>query len=237
MRAYLLPIALCLTLAPLLLTARATAQDEPTPPPETPTPTPPPQRSGAHVHDDFYLRFSAGPGGLGLRRTLTAPSGSTQGGKVQGGATAIELSIGGTPARGLVLAGSLLGFSHRSPDYVPDGGAKVELDGTLDVSMLGATIDWFPYPEKGFHFGGTLGLANAKAPSPIVDPRPEIGGGGLGLALDVGYDFWIGEQWSLGVLGRFAFAGVQDRTARTEGTYKEKDSLAAFGVMATVLYH
>ena len=222
-------------IAIVLLTGPASAQDIEA---DESAPEPPVRKTanGPRLHDGFYLRFATGLAGMGLSRKLDTPAAGTAEAKINGGGATSELSIGGTPASGLVLAGTLLAFSNSTPTY-KSGGVDQDLDGTLEVGMLGATVDWFLNPEKGFHLAGTLGMVGARAPSPPTDVRPRIGGNGMGLSLAVGYDFWIGEQWSIGVLGRFTFAGLQDRTVRSEGTYSEKDAFAAFGVMATVLYH
>jgi hypothetical protein len=231
------PVVSIVAAAIALLTTRpASAQDVE---PDAPEAAPEPAQcgtSGARLHDGFYLRFATGLGGMGLTRKLSTPADGTVEAKIDGGGGTSELSIGGTPARGFVLAGTLLTFSNATPTY-KSGGTEQDLDGTLEFGMVGATVDWFLNPEKGFHLAGTLGAASAKAPSPPTDVRPRIGGSGVGLSLAVGYDFWIGDQWSIGVLGRLTVAGLTDRTVRSDGTYTEKDTVGALGVMATVLYH
>ena len=121
--------------------------------------------------------------------------GSTEKTHLGGGVSAFELSIGGTPGRGLVVAGTLLTHDRNNPVLRgrPDG--DVELSGRMGFAMIGMTVDWYPNPRGGFHFGGTLGLAALSAPVPPGDVFVDhIGGGGGGISLATGYDWWIGEQ-------------------------------------------
>jgi hypothetical protein len=55
--------------------------------------------------------------------------------------------------------------------------------------------------------------------------------------LTAGYDWWIGEQWSLGVLTRLTMAGVEDRAVRPGAIYGEKDGVGALSVALSILYH
>ena len=92
------------------------------PPPGPPAPAPPPADAvavgaGAETHDGFYLRLALGGGYMVLNRetegelrgTTLDVSGSS---RIAGGGTAFELSIGGTPGEGLVLAGTLVRPKH-----------------------------------------------------------------------------------------------------------------------------
>lgn len=58
-------------------------------------------------------------------------------------------------------------------------------------------MDWFPTPTSGWHFGGLIGLGIlGVSDSWIADSS----GGAFAGTLLGGYDWWLGPQWSLGLL-------------------------------------
>jgi hypothetical protein len=200
---------------------------------------------GAETHNGFYMRFSLGAGGLSMQREAkgTAASELVYSGdsSIKGGATTFELSIGGTPGGGLAIAGTLLTYRVPEPTLENDSGGEADLGGPLDFVVLGPSVDWFPNPNGGFHFGGTIGVAVAVADTPSGNAFDHIGGGGGALSLQVGYDWWIGEEWSLGVQGRFTAAGVKgEDTANISGVEvkgEETSSISAFTIAITLLHH
>ena len=200
---------------------------------------------GAETHNGFYLRVSLGAGGLSMQREAegTAQSELVYSGdsSINAGATTFELSIGGTPGGGLALAGTLLTYRVQEPVLEFDSGGEVDLGGPLDVIVLGPSVDWFPNPNGGFHFGGTLGLAAATAETPSGSTFERLGGVGGAISLQVGYDWWIGEEWSLGVQGRLTGMGVEGEDTVTisgaEVTAKESSSVSAFTIAITLLHH
>jgi hypothetical protein len=63
--------------------------------------------------------------------------------------------------------------------------------------VLGALVDWYPRTHDGWHVGGSLGLGGLG----VTDASGSNSNGySLGVAALGGYDWWIGPQWSLGVL-------------------------------------
>jgi hypothetical protein len=200
---------------------------------------------GAETHNGFYLRFSLGGGGVSMQREAkgTAQSELVYSGdsSISGGATTGELSIGGTPGGGFVIAGTLLTYNVPNPTLEYDSGGEEELGGPLQVVVLGPSVDWFPNPNGGFHFGGALGVGAASADAPSGKAFDHIGGGGGALSLQVGYDWWIGEEWSLGAQGRFTALSVKGEDTATIGgvevTGEETSSVSALTIAITLLYH
>lgn len=120
-----------------------------------------------------------------------------------GAGPSVELAFGGTVAPGLVLGGGIYGTSIASPTYSQgnleeDGGAAV-------ASMVGPFIDYYFDPNGGFHLEAALGYTALSAEEGDVYPLESASGGGFGLVAGVGYEWWVGEQWGLGVLGRLHY--------------------------------
>jgi hypothetical protein len=87
--------------------------------------------------------------------------------------------------------------------------------------------DIYPDPTDGLHiqpflgFGGLEASVNGNAGG--SDPT------GLVLALGAGYDWWVGDEWSIGVMGRVAYAPLSINDVGV--------SVLAPAVLATFTYH
>jgi hypothetical protein len=166
---------------------------ESTPAPENaPSPMRPPAclelSPSAYTHDGFYLRFSLGVAYGSI--VGSGPSGRTS---LSGLDAATTLLVGGTPARGLVVGGAI----HSA-------GASGQLEGgpldgyhvTGAAIAFGPFLDWYPDPRDGWHVGLLAGIGGAQLSNAAVS----LGSTGAAAALLTGYDWWIGPQWSLGIL-------------------------------------
>ena len=106
---------------------------------------------------------------------------------------------------------AVLGFGHHTFGvFSPNtevGGAELEADHSAFYQILGLFLDYYLDPAAGWHVTATLGpgIANVQ----VLDG--EETDAGIGLALGAGYDFWIGEQWSLGAGARLLYiSGAAD---------------------------
>lgn len=191
---------------------------------------PPPRRHVAFVrlkdrtkrrHDGFYLRFGGGIGAghdsvhaggpipissdldLGFSPELFYGAGTTF--------TALtELAVGFAPASGVVIGigsytASLPSLSVSVKDPITGNYAYR----VSQLSVLGPFVDWYPRDQGGFHVEGSPGLATyvagAAVPAnagPIARAHTAVG---FGFMLGVGYEWWVADQWSLGVLGRLTY--------------------------------
>jgi hypothetical protein len=209
-------------------------EGEPPPPPSALDPTGDERR-----HDGFYLRIGIGFGWLVLNRDAEATAGDavyTGESRIRGAAGMGEISIGGTVGSGLVLCGTLLGHEHREATLERQEGPDIEMRAGLSFGMIGMGGHYFPDERGGFHVGGTLGLAYAVAAA-HHSKFGTLGGTGIGLSLASGYDWWVADQWALGVLGRISVARLRGEVTSEGITGKEDDTAAALGVMFSVLHH
>jgi hypothetical protein len=92
---------------------------------------------------------------------------------------------------------------------------------------IGAFADYYVDPHGGLHFQPFVGWggldASSDGNSGGSDPT------GLVLALGAGYDWWVADEWSIGVMGRIAYAplSLNDVSFTT----------IAPAVLATFTYH
>jgi hypothetical protein len=187
-------------------------------------------------HDGFYLSADTGIGVLSAWGS--GPLGSAS---ISGFATAGDLSIGGTIAPGLVLGGvvrewSASGMFNGGPvitattTYFANGVATTShptLSGNTHIESLelGAFLDWYPNPEKGWHVGGSLGLGGMAL---IDDAGTRSVSGAVAGSIFGGYQWWLGPAWSLGIsaVGSIATSGRFDDSNHDDTGYK----LAPLGI-------
>jgi hypothetical protein len=164
-------------------------------------------------HDGFYLRM-----GLGVGPLVSA--------QASGLGIPSELAFGGTPAPGLVLAVGNSGVAFPNPE--DERGA-----GQLAFNAWGPLVDYYPDPRLGLHVQVSAlfvyGLSSRK------DDVEAAYGPGWGAMLGGGYEWWIAEQWSLGVVLRANYYAV---TLEGRNTGLETDVRAVVpAVLFAATYH
>ncbi len=203
-----------------------------------------------YLHDGVFFKGGVAMGPLWTRYEATANTPSRQRGTVTGRAGALELSLGGAPLPGLVIAATGVGLHHFDEHW---GNASVT-QGWDSVSnslmMFGPLVRYYPDPRGGFHADALIAVAfhrvmsertvtNLRTPylCPLVLPacadferhvtlvREETVG--IGVGLGAGYDFWVGRQWSLGLTLRVDYAHTWGRA----GTYDDLAPTLGFAVV------
>ena len=181
-----------------------------------------------HMHDGFYARVGPGIGWVGSDWSMTSPtlaSGDTQAG---GTSLALDLMVGGSPSRGVAVGGALLSHLMLATDV--SSGDEDLGSGDLNLLLVGPFIDGFPSPTQGWHFGGTVGLARAH----LKVQSQTVTGWGLGGAAWAGYDAWVGDEWSVGGMGRFMLT----RTGGESDVFSDISATATtFTLSFTALYN
>jgi hypothetical protein len=165
------------------------------------------------VHDGFYMRFGSGLAGFDER--LSSEDSAIYGGEIKtrtrGIGTAAELAIGGTISKGVVLGGAFYTFDLLTSTlkFEEDSAAgqvpPPELDTELrNLVLLAPFVDIYPNPRRGFHVQGALGLAvlTPRVFGSSATEQSEYAAIGGGLMLGAGYEWFVADEWSLGILGR-----------------------------------
>lgn len=163
------------------------------------------------VHDGFYMRFGSGLSAFDER--LQSEDSAVYGGEIKsrtrGIATVSELALGGTVAEGVVVGGGLytldLLTSTLKLEEDSAGSPPAELDTELrNLVLFAPFIDVYPNPRRGFHVQGALGLAalTPRVFGSSATEQSEYAAIGGGLMLGVGYEWFVADEWSIGILGR-----------------------------------
>jgi hypothetical protein len=137
-------------------------------------PPPPPLARIDYMHNGLYVRTSAGPG-VGF----VGGSGSDV---EESFAFGLDAMVGGSPSDGLAIGGAAITNVLATGD---GGGFQY---------MVGPFFDAFPNPRRGGHFGAMVGLSGFAGSG-----EPMFGAGG---SLYGGVDWWVGPNWSAGLLLR-----------------------------------
>jgi hypothetical protein len=202
--------------------ASASAGTAPAASPAAPAaPSDPP---GVHQHDGFFLRLSSGfsswSESLKTEKDSNVYDGTVEG-KSTGIASSGDVTIGGNLSRSLVLAGSLQTTSLLASTFRQTESSvaapPAELDpGLRELYLLGPAVLYYPNDRGGFFLEGGLGVA-------VLTPGNAAGvnradgkryvAGGAGLSLSIGQQWFIAEQFSVGVRARVsgAVAGGKDQ--------------------------
>jgi hypothetical protein len=196
-------------------------------------------------HGGFYLGVHSGVGFFSLKGS--GPLGDAS---LGGLASVADLRIGGTIAPGLVLGGV---FREWTTTGTFDGGPPITATRTHFVNgvsktdpitlsgnaralafEVGAFIDWFPNPEKGWHVGASVGLGGVSVSD---DSATNSVGGDVTGSIFGGYQWWIGPSWSLGLQGVLSggTATKLDDSDQADTGYKLRP--AGIGIQAELLYY
>jgi hypothetical protein len=171
--------------------------------------------------------------GLGLAYTSVWGSGPLGNASISGSGVALSAAFGGTITRGLVVGGAL-----RIADGVGEfTGAPLDAGGHARVTLVqlvGVFVDWFPNEVDGWHVGSQLGLGGVGVTDSLSRDSSALAFTG---SIFGGYDWWIGPQWSLGVLMSLSTATSEAMSQSNGDATGYSFTPLAFGLEATILWH
>ena len=197
---------------------------------------------GARVHDGFYFRIGSGLGVYDERLSSDDLASGSIEARNRGIAATSDLAIGGTIAPGWVIGGGIYS-SDLVASTLRTSGASVtaipaELDpGLRNLALIGPFVDWYPDVHGGFHAQLALGLATLTPRlfgHPATDDSEYAAIGG-GLLLGAGYEWWVADEWSLGVLSQLGarfVSGEDDSGAKWSHIVTTSPNLSV-----TLTYH
>jgi hypothetical protein len=197
------------------------------PPPRLEVPPPTPIAPNTYRHDGFYFRSVANT----LQYVWAKAESDDDTKSFDGAGAGGLLAIGGTPVEGLVIGGAIAGFGRSSHwSGISDEGDDVD----LTFAQIGLLVDWFPNARGGWHVGGIVGLGF----SVLTDDDDEQYTGVSGsVSLLGGYDWWIGPQWALGLVGLASFTPQADLQDDDRDDIGVSLGGATIGFGASLLHH
>lgn len=187
------------------------------------------------THDGFFLRLSSGIGG-GRVSGDNDTSGKFTGATSQG-----SIAIGGVITDNLALHADVFVASLFNPTYENKNGTAVtlnDLDITMRFGSVGVGVTYYIMPMN-LYLCGSLGLAVAS--TEVRYTRLGLtftdtweSQTGFGLNLMVGKEWWVSDNWGLGVAGQFIYANipVKDKTGA-----EDSFSGGSLGVLFSATYN
>jgi len=181
---------------------------------------------GAREHDGFFLRVSVGVGaGFTSYREYVGQAETTV--KTAGVVGQLELALGGRVIGNLLLHGNLLlsgmDDARKTVSEVRDASNTI---GT-SFAMLGGGATYYFMPANAY-VSGMLGVAGM---SETRDEQLSVeSGAGLGGALTLGKEWWVGRssEWGVGAALRGAMIAAPVQIAGVESTMRGSQVTIAF---------
>lgn len=150
-------------------------------------------------HDGFYLQLTTGIGYYSL--STSGPAGDES---LSGMSIPISLMMGGSVMKGLAVGGGFFIDRVGSVTYTDANGMEQPIgDVTQYVIGLGGFADYYIKPDGGLHFQGFVGWGGVETSNGgnVSGSDPT----GLVLSAGVGYDWFLSEELSAGVMGRLTY--------------------------------
>jgi hypothetical protein len=175
-----------------------------------------PEVALARTHGGFYLGIQSGPAYFrATSEWRDTQANSDESREFSGPSLALWVSVGGVAAERLALAFSLGLEPVLSLSGTDETGSEMELD-DVDFTLRTESflLDCYPSPQGGFHVLGALGLAQLLVSRPGEDDADDPSG--TFWALGAGYDWWVSDDASVGLLGRVSNASLESQETGTD---------------------
>ncbi len=189
------------------------------PPAGYPPPYYPPQEYGPppgfHEHDGFYMRLTMGLGYLNAKFNYLG-----QDTTISGNGVAMTFAFGGAVTPHLVLYGEMLVNMAFEPD-LEYGGTSQPMTGTnVGLLGIGPGVAYYLEPSNLF-FSGTLAFSQVQesaSDSSNSNDSADLTDMGIGASFMVGKEWWVSNNWGLGLAGLLRLASMKMRYEDTRMT-------------------
>lgn len=176
------------------------------------------------THDGFMLRLSIGVG----YESLTLDDGVGTELKLSGIGAGSSIGIGGMVAPNLAINADIFASSVFSPNGSRNGADLGSVDDTsITLVGIGAGITYWLMPAN-VYIAGAVGLAQATID---VEGQSVDADWGLGIDVVVGTEFWVGDEWGIGVAGQLIWANVPTVTDASSASW------LAFNILFSATYN
>ncbi len=171
------------------------------------------------VHDGFYMNFKLGLGYMDLK---SENSDYSQVDLTSDLASSIAFKIGGSINPHIAIVGAM-SLSMASGEVKSSNSYySSKTDATIVSFLVGPGIVFYPVQGgamDNFFIGATfgLGVCELELDKALLswnenanDKSSSNTGAGLGFSLEVGKEWWVGENWSLGADLAYTFVYAED---------------------------
>ena len=184
----------------------------------------------AHDSDDVYLRLQ-----LGVAFAGVAAKSSTTHLEFAGTGPSLGVALGKTVRPDLALFGTFSLSSAIDPSLKRNGANAPPIAGSVDQVLFGIGIAYYLEPSNLF-MAASAGISklNFQDSQNVVLYESKWGGGGELLA---GKEWWVSDQWGLGVSGQLSLATARGKGALSPGESTPTWTGAAFSILFSSTYN
>jgi hypothetical protein len=172
------------------------------------------QGTGVHQHEGFFLQLDLGGGYM--------QSEFDEGGtdiKFDGGAGEFSVAVGYNVRPGLILGGQYWGSTAMDPDLERNGTSLNLNDVTLTLSGIGLNVTYYFMPLN-LYIQATPSITMLTAEFGNIEAETDTG---FGVRFAVGKEWWVSDNWALGLNAQFAFSmNDEDVSGGGSGTWDSR---------------
>ena len=129
---------------------------------------------------------------------------------ISGGSASIGLAVGGAVTDNLIIYGTFTGTTISNPNLTFNGVSMSNTNTSADSFGFGAGVAYYLEPSN-VYFAGSI-LANQLQIDDTDGTTTATTQWGLGLEGIVGKEWWVSDNWGLGVAGQVLWASMKDKT-------------------------
>jgi hypothetical protein len=183
---------------------------------------------GVERHDGLMLRFTLGLGWSSAKAMSDSLSGDITFSGFSGG---FSFDLGGTLTENLVLHVRFSDMPMVNPDVYLNGERAGEVqNASLTAVMFGPALTYYFMPAN-IYLTLALGLSWLTADTDQSDARSsDIG---FGSNFDVGKEWWVSDNWGLGLAARFWYTHVNDSESSGDSTF----NMLGFSLLFSATYN
>ena len=159
-----------------------------------------------HKHDGFYLRLTTGIGGAtsiekaeGIEFNISGISGHS------------TIGIGYAVAENLIINLDIFTSLVRDPIVEINGEEIVEADAELSITNIGVGAAYYIMPTN-VYLASSIALANGTLRSDWGKTESDAG---YGINVAVGKEWWVSDNWGIGVAGQLFHTVLSDENLIT----------------------
>lgn len=183
-------------------------------------PTKQPQRPEAETHDGLMMRFTLGFGYSGAESERGAPDELA----VSGTSSSYSFDIGAAVAENWILHARYSDLTMYDPTVSVAIDAFGESEGVGLSSTLLAPAVTYSFMPANIYLTLALGVAWLE----IDRSTTSHSDAGFGANLDLGKEWWVSDNWGLGLTARFWFTNVNVPESFSEVAYNMFGSAVLF---------
>lgn len=148
--------------------------------------------------------------GVGYQRLSAESSGEKI--SIEGNGPGLRLALGGAVRENFILFGELTVISAVEPDFEGTGISTTALTGTsTDFVGVGGGVAYYIMPANVL-LSGSLLFSGVQLSETEGDDSIELTEMGPGLNLTVGKEWWVSNEWGLGVAAQLLLARLPSST-------------------------